>query len=175
MQPLTGWTAPLGRYTDRSTIKCDGPDAPRMLATDSESALWPSLELGNPLLFSSIKKNLQVVPGTGNMFALNLRTHRITCVVSDKSTCDISQKKCPNAPSTTTAEFFFFLLRHERFLTCAMSAYWFLSATENSPFRSQRRGLPVSSRHPTPPQGPARIILSLAPPSALPDSRNACA
>ena len=104
--------------------------------------------------------------GKYKMVALNLQTHNITCVVSDKSTCDIVTNKCPNTPSTITALFLFFLLRRQRFLTRAMSAYRFLAAAGNSPFRSQRRGLPVSSRHPTPPQGPARIIVSFAPPSA---------
>ena len=42
-----------------------------------------------------------------------------------------------------------------------MSAYRFLAAAGKSPFRSQRRGLPVSSRHPAPPQGPLVQHVSL--------------
>ena len=40
------------------------------------------------------------------MFALNLRIHNIKCLVSDKSTCAIITNKCPNAPSTSTAQIF---------------------------------------------------------------------
>ena len=43
----------------------------------------------------------------------------------------------------------------------AMSAYRFLAAAGNPPFRSQLRCLPVSSRHLTPPQDPASSFCRL--------------
>ena len=114
--------------------------------------------------------------GTCKMFELNLPTHNITCVVPDKGSCGIVHKKMPQRPLNNYRSVFLFLpppsaLPDSRNVGVSDSGRCREFAI---PFStpSQRHDLPVPSQHPTPPQGPARIILSLAPPSALPDSRN---